>query len=310
MSTIHDVQPQSPPRPDAGEDPYRYGWRYVQRQRPDGTIDFEQVPLTLEDLLFPEEGDFAVQTDMHAEDWSHLRIIFKSRLAADPQAVVLSDTRVDFNVPGLRPLGPDVVVLFGLTGPRRDWGTFHVGKERVRPALVVEVTSPDTRRNDFGPKVVYYHQAGVPLYIIVDVREEDDYRKLELTGLRWTPGGYERMAPGEHGRLWLDPVKLWLGIAPIKEGYGERVACYDPETGQEIGDYAQISQSLRQAESRAEQAESRAEQAESRAEQAESRAEQAESRAELETRARAELEARLKAMEEELRRLGGKAESA
>ena len=300
MSTIHDIRPKSDSRPDSDEDPYRYGWRFVKQERPDGTVDYEQAPLTLEDLLFPEEGDFAVQTDMHVEDITYLRVVFKSRLAGKPQAVVLADTRVDFNVPGLRPLGPDVIVLFGLTGPRRDWGTFHVGKEHSRPALVVEVTSPDTRINDIGPKVDYYHQAGVPLYVIVDVRQDDNHRKLELIGLRWTAEGYSRVAPNEDGRLWLDPVGVWLGIATIEAGYGERVACYDPETGEEIGDYVQISQSLREAESRAEQAESRAEQAESRAEQAESRAEQ-------EARARAELEARLKAMEEEIRRLGGAA---
>src|SRR4051812_11009031 len=86
MSTIHDVQPRPPARTDAEDDPFRYGWRFVKRQRPDGTVDLEQVPLTLEDLLFPEEGDFAVQTDMHAEDWTYLRIVFKSRLAGDPQA--------------------------------------------------------------------------------------------------------------------------------------------------------------------------------------------------------------------------------
>jgi colicin import membrane protein len=293
MRTIHDVQSQSSSRPGSDEDPFRYGWRYVKRERPDGTVEFDQVPLTPEDLLFPEEGDFAVQTDMHVEDYTYLRTIFKTKMVGNPQAVVLADCRVDFNVPGLRPLGPDVIVLFGLTGPRRNWGTFHVGQEHSKPALVIEVASPDTRTNDLELKVEYYHQAGVPLYVIVDAHEPDDYRRLELIGLRWTPKGYEPVPPNEQGRLWLDPVGLWLGIAPIEAGYGERVACYDPETGKEIGDYVQISQALRQAESRAEQAESRAEQAESRAEQ--------------EARARAELETRLKAMEEEIRRLGGRA---
>jgi colicin import membrane protein len=293
MSTIQDVQSQSPLRAVVDDDPFRYGWRYVKKERPDGTVEFDQVPLTQEDLLFPEEGDFAVQTDMHVEDFTHLRTVFKTHLADNPQAVVLADCRVDFNVPGLRPLGPDVIVLFGLTGPRRDWGTFHVGQEHSKPALVIEVTSPGSRTNDLETKVEYYHQAGVPLYVIVDVHEADDYRRLELIGLRWTPEGYEPVALNEQGRLWLDAVGLWLGIAPIEAGYGERAACYDPATGKEIGDYVQISQALHQAESRAEQAESRAEQAESRAER--------------EARARAELETRLRGMEEEIRRLGDRA---
>ena len=64
--------------------------------------------------------------------------------------------------------------------------------------------------------------------MIVDVRQDDNHRKLELVGLRWTAEGYSRVAPNEDGRLWLDPVGVWLGIATIEAGYGERVACYDP----------------------------------------------------------------------------------
>ena len=46
---------------DAKDDPFRYGWRYVRRTQPDGTEVVDQVPLSLDDLLYPEEGDFVVQ---------------------------------------------------------------------------------------------------------------------------------------------------------------------------------------------------------------------------------------------------------
>ena len=259
MSTIQDIPIQALPGPASAEDPFRYGWRYVKRIAPDGTEDYEQVPLTEEDLLFPEEGDFAVQTDMHVEDFTHLRMVFKTKLAGEPEAVVLADCRVDFNVPGLRPLGPDVIVLFGLKGPRKNWATFHVGVERARPVLVIEVTSDDTRKNDLGIKIDYYHKARVPLYVVVDAHDVGGKRRLELIGFRWTPERYERIPLNEHGRLWLDPVGLWLGIAPIEEGYGQRAACFDPVTGKQIGDYTKLSESLQQAESRAEEAESREE---------------------------------------------------
>ncbi len=62
-----------PPQPSSGEpDPYRYGWRYVRVERPDGTIVFDQVPLTLEDVLFPEVGDFIVQRTPHNRDVIYL----------------------------------------------------------------------------------------------------------------------------------------------------------------------------------------------------------------------------------------------
>src|SRR5262249_2079886 len=148
-------------------DAYRYGWRYVSVKNPDGTETFDQVPLTLEDVLFPEVGDFIVQTDWHFGDVVYLRIVFKEWLADDPTAVVISDCRVDWNLPGVRPLGPDLAVFFGVRR-RHNWSTLDMAAEGARPALVVEVTSPETRRNDVEDKVKYYHRAKVPLYVIAD----------------------------------------------------------------------------------------------------------------------------------------------
>ena len=59
MSTVSKSRPPRSPGPD----PYRYGWRYVRVVAPDGSETFDQVPLTLEDVLFPQVGDFIVQTD-------------------------------------------------------------------------------------------------------------------------------------------------------------------------------------------------------------------------------------------------------
>ena len=62
------------PEPPSGEpDSFRYGWRYVRVERPDGRVDFDQVPLTLEDVLFPEVGDFIVQSTPHNRDVVYLK---------------------------------------------------------------------------------------------------------------------------------------------------------------------------------------------------------------------------------------------
>ena len=53
------------------DDPFRYGWRYVRRIQPDGTEVIDEVPLTLEDLLYPEEGDFVVQEPWHTQDFTY-----------------------------------------------------------------------------------------------------------------------------------------------------------------------------------------------------------------------------------------------
>jgi colicin import membrane protein len=150
LSTVSKPSdPKSRPGPP-DPDPYRYGWRYVRQTRSDGTEAFDQVPLTLEDV-HPEVGDFIVQTDPHDSDRAYLKAVFKARLNDDRSAAVLSDCRVDWNIPGVRPLGPDVAVFFGV---RRHtcWSTFDVSEEKARPALVIEVTSPETRTNDVGSR--------------------------------------------------------------------------------------------------------------------------------------------------------------
>jgi Uma2 family endonuclease len=298
MSTVSTSRPAK--RPPDDSDPFRYGWRYKSVRGPDGTETLDQVPLTLEDVLFPETGDFIVQTDLHDTDSSYLKHVFNSRLAGDPQAVAVSDCRVDWNLPGVRPLGPDIAVFFGIKR-RRDWATLDVAAEGARPAMVVEVTSTGTRRNDLDIKPDYYHRAGVPLYVIADVLEEDEEtRRVELIGYRYAPEGYERIAPDARGWIWLDPLGLWLGVVQDPELGCDRLACFDGETGEEIGDYQAVSQALEAATAAQAQAEARAEaeaaartQAEARAHAEANAREQAEAKARSEAKAREEAEARI-----------------
>ncbi len=274
MSTVSTSGVHVPSGPEP--DPFRYGWRHVKRVGPDGQETLDQVPLSLEDVLFPEMGDFIVQTDAHNSDVTYLRDVFKARLAGQATTVVVSDCRVDWNLAGVRPLGPDVAV-FADVEHHRDWATLDVAAAGAQPLLVVEVSSRDTRQNDVGKKVGFYYRAGIPIYVIVDVLEEDDFeRRLELIVYRHAPDGYERIKPDERGWIWLEPIGVWLGIVPeARLGY-DRLACFDPETGEEIGDYTAISQALEAA---------------------------ARARADAETRAEL-AEAKIRALEAELKRLG------
>ena len=54
MSTVSKSRPPKLSKPEP--DPNRYGWRYVPAKAPDGTEAFDQVTLTLEDVLFLQEG--------------------------------------------------------------------------------------------------------------------------------------------------------------------------------------------------------------------------------------------------------------
>ena len=131
----------------SSSDPYRYGWRYVRRELPEGGETFDQVPLTLEDVLYPEVGDFHVHSKAHEDMCTYLADVFSARSSDQPQAVVLHDVRVAWDVPELRPNGPDIAVIFGVR-EQRNWSTFDVAEEGVRPEVIIEVTSPETRSND------------------------------------------------------------------------------------------------------------------------------------------------------------------
>ena len=266
-----------PPVPPA-DDPFFYGWRYVCRVSANGTEEWDQVPLTLEDILHPEEEDFRVLSDFHNDDCAYLKYVIKRRLP--PDGVVLSDCRVNWGVKGLRAHGPDIAAFLGVRR-RTNWRTFYVAREKARALFTIEVTSPSTRSTDLVNKVDHYYRAGVPYYFIVDAYGSDEEnRVLALIGYKRGPNGYVRIKPDAQGRFLIKSVGLLLGTE------GGRVCGYDAETGEKIGDYQAV------VEARAE---------------AESQAETAKKQAQKEREARKTAEERARQLEEELRRLRGEA---
>ncbi len=154
--------------------------------------------------------------------------------------------------------GPDIAVFHDMED-YQDWATLDVGAEGMTPDLVVEVTSPGTRQNDLESKFDYYNR-GTRAAVRDRQRAQDDKheRRLSLMAFRWTRGGYQRIAPDHRGWIWLEPVRLWLGVAQGPRPGFERVACFN-ERGEEIGDYTAVTRALvAEAEARA-QAEARAE---------------------------------------------------
>jgi colicin import membrane protein len=323
--------PQPVPHTDANADPFRYGWRLVLRPTPDNPRHLEQVPLTLEDVLHPEVGDFIVHSDLHETDRMYLTAVLRARLEPSRRAIVLSDVRIAWDLPDLRAHGPDVMVIPGVR-KRRNWSTFEVAVERARPALIIEIVSPDARENDVVIKVEHYARAGVAQYVIVDDTGRGGVRRLRLLDYRLEGTVYRLQEPDADGRVHLAIADIWLGIRR------DHVVCYDA-AGREIGDYVTVVRQAAKAEARAKAAaararmesaarveaeararqEARAREAEARARQeAEARARQeaaarveAEARArqeaearEAEARARAEAEARLRVLRERLRALG------
>lgn len=233
--------------PEPSPDPFRFGWRYIQQIGPDGSKQSVQAPLTPEDLLHPQEGDKIVEGTQQSRDRNYLYSVLQWRLADHPHTAVFSDCLIDWGVPGLGNHAPDISIFENVDNPQRNWKTFRVTEERARPILTIEVVSPDAhdrrvRDNDVVIKVREYYRAGVPLYVIVDQEHQDGPR--QVIGYRRGARKYLRMRLDVQGRLLLEPVHLLLGL---RDG---RAACWDADSGEEIGGLTATAQALHEAQAR------------------------------------------------------------
>lgn len=238
MATIiEEVRPAGEGEPD----PYRYGWRYREYRDADGTLRFEQIPLTIEDVLHPQEGDQVTHSNAHQRRRRYLVDVLEARLRHDPSAVVLDDVRIAWDIPDLGAHGPDIAVILGVREPTTNWRTFSVASEGVRPAIIFEITSPETAGIDRSAKLEEYELANVPLYVIVDGVSRRRNNGLRLLAYTLTPSGYEALRANDRGWLWLEPVRTWLGVAD------DEIICYD-ESEQPLGNYRALADALRESQ--------------------------------------------------------------
>jgi Uma2 family endonuclease len=271
-------------------DPWRFGWRWARPTSPNGKPDqWEQVPLTPEDLLHPQEHDQIPENTIQARDRAYLFSALTLRLRDRHRVRVFSDCLVDWGVPGLRNHSPDISVFDKLRDPEWAGGLFHVAEHGARPLLVIEIVSPDAvdpqaRNNDVVIKVDHYYRAGVPLYAIIDQEEQGGPRRL--LGYRRGRGRYVTMRLDAQGRLPLAQVGVLLALR------ANLAVCYDAQTGEEILDLSAMADARQEAEA-------------VRAAEAQARQEAEAARA-AEARARLEAEAALAAAQARIRELEAK----
>jgi len=261
------------------DDPFKYGWRYVYHTLPNGKVDVEHKPLTLEDVLHPEEGDFIVESHRHHTEANYLQAVFEARVVEPPQVRICSDSRIDWGVSGIKAHGPDLAVLVGITNmPHDNAGTIYLAKTGGHCALVTEITSPSTRTNDVGPKFEHYHRVGIPLYVIVDQKVEEGPRTI--FAYRHMRKGYQAIPLDDQGRLRLEQFGLWLKLV------NNRLVCQDVATGRDYPPLGEQVAGLEQADHKLqEQAEIIEESIEAK-QVAERKARAAEEKATVEARAR------------------------
>jgi Uma2 family endonuclease len=189
-------------------------------------------------------------------------------------------------------VAPDVLHARGVVKYERD---NYLLWEEVPPALIFEITSRSTRREDLGPKKSLYERLGVEELVLFDPYGE--YLRPRLRGFRLARGRYQPIAAAEDGALDLQTVGLTL------RPEGNRLRLADSATGELLLWTDEIAAARARAEERAEAAEERAEAAQVQAEAARQQAAAAEERAEAESRARRLAEEHAQALTEELARL-------
>lgn len=231
-------------------DPYLYGWRYVQRTRPNGEVVWESDPLTLEDILHPQVGDYRMHAARHEQDCAYLLNVFSRQTKADPHAVVLHDLRVAWDHPTIAPHGPDLAVIFNVKA-RKNWTAFDCREEGTKPTLLVEITSPATREVDLVRKVDHYEEVGVPYYLIVDYGVKYPHLILYVNG----KNGFTHVSSDERGWVWIEPLQLFVELTH------NALNCYDVQ-GQLFLEYADVSIALEAETKRAEAEKERADSAE------------------------------------------------
>jgi hypothetical protein len=264
--SVSTLEPKSPPS-SMSADPFFYGWRTVTRWQQNGTPKRERVPLTEWDVLHPKEGDFIVNNQAHALICLYLMQVFEEVFAGRLDILVLHDHRVDWEVRGITPHGPDIAVIEGLREPWKPrTGTFKVKETKTQPLLVIEVTSPATRKGDLNEKVTEYFQAGVPFYLILDQEESEDREFLTLIAYRATPEGYVQIPEDPEKGVWIPTVRLWF------KADGPWVTCHTID-GNRILSRAEIAAKVHSTEEAAQLERVRADAADQRAAEADRKVE-------------------------------------
>lgn len=184
---------------------------------PDGEVTVEQLPLTLELLLHPREGDKVTQSNPHARMLHPLFDALRRYLERQPHLAVFTDLLIFWGIPGLRRVSPDVSVIEGLADREAVDGSLDLGDEpEARVRLVVEVVSTGSRMQrlkdeEYNPEV--FQKAGVDDYLLVYPRRPGaaDGPRLRLLTLDGS-GRYREAEPDRRGRWLLRSVNVRVGV--------------------------------------------------------------------------------------------------
>jgi Uma2 family endonuclease len=242
------------------------------------------------EVYYPSsDGKPMAETDWHVGEMFGLIDMLDDHFREQPDVYVAANNFLYYEEGDPRKVvSPDVYVVFGVA--RRLRRIFKLWEEGAAPAVVFEISSRKTRREDLVQKRDLYAQLGVDEYFLCD--PEMDYLKPPLQGFRLDrkAGEYRPIEPDVDGQL----ASVRLGLLLRMEGGQVQLA--DAATGERL----RRSSEVRERERAAEQHERAAEQLAGRERAARKTAER---QVERESAARQAAEAEIARLRAEIERL-------
>ena len=220
---------------------------------------------------------------------SRIAHLLLERYEDRPDVFISGGVFVSYDITdGNRRVGPDLLIAFDVNsaGIRENLPNYWIWEVGKAPDFVMEVASPSTAEHDLGWKRELYQRLQIQEYWRLDPTGGDLYGR-PLVGERLVNGEYEEYPP-EHGEGGsARSHSELLGVLFAWDGVGE-YDVLDPATGLTIDKRTA--------------AETQAAVAEVERAAAEARAAAAEAQRDAERQARAAAEARVRELEEQLRR--------
>jgi len=205
---------------------------------------------TRSEIFYPSEDGEPL-----AESYVHLDAILKTlevlrQYLSDQQATVLSNQFLYYaqGFPKLR-VAPDVMVIFNVTPGGRD--NYKIWEEGQVPAVIFEMTSKGTQREDLETKKTLYENLGVTEYWLFDPKGE--WIEEKLRGYRLVNEAYQ-LIRDRHS----EPLNLDLQVEDTLIGF------YRADTGEKLLIPEELAQALEQEVQAREDAERRVAELEAR----------------------------------------------
>ena len=172
------------------------------------------------DVYYPEsDGQPVAETDVHRTLMFELIGMLQAVFRDDPHVYISGSLFVYYQEGNPRQVvAPDVFVVPGIPNEQRR--IYKLWEEGVVPAVVFELTSRSTRREDLRSKYDLYERLGVREYFLFDPL--DEYLRPPLQGYRLHQGRYRPLAVDADGSLWSAALGLAL------HARGEQLRLYDP----------------------------------------------------------------------------------